>query len=111
MSAGPKRMSAVCRAHLPRLGGKLRLLETLLTALDLVCWTKLLGFRDTPALGHAEISTFRTWPPASPAAPARSTSAWTRPGNTPTISPEPGELSAPPSPNDHGFPPTRTPTS
>jgi hypothetical protein len=34
-------------------------LETLLTALDLVCWTKLLGFRDTPALGHAEISTFR----------------------------------------------------
>jgi hypothetical protein len=35
-------------------------LETLLTALDLVCWTKLLGFRDTPTLAHAEITTFRT---------------------------------------------------
>ena len=34
-------------------------LETLLTANDLVCWTKLLGFRDTPALAHAEIATFR----------------------------------------------------
>jgi DDE family transposase len=34
-------------------------LETLLTALDLVCWAKLLGFRDTPALAHAEIATFR----------------------------------------------------
>jgi hypothetical protein len=34
-------------------------LETLLTALDLVCWAKLLGFRSTPALAHAEISTFR----------------------------------------------------
>lgn len=34
-------------------------LETLLTAIDLVCWTKLLGFRGTPALAHAEIGTFR----------------------------------------------------
>jgi hypothetical protein len=34
-------------------------LETLLTATDLVCWTKLLGFADTPALAHAEIATFR----------------------------------------------------
>jgi hypothetical protein len=34
-------------------------LETLLTATDLVCWTKLLGFRHTPALAHAEIATFR----------------------------------------------------
>ncbi len=34
-------------------------LETLLTATDLVCWAKLLGFRDTPALAHAEIATFR----------------------------------------------------
>lgn len=34
-------------------------LETLLAATDLVCWTKLLGFADTPALAHAEIATFR----------------------------------------------------
>jgi hypothetical protein len=34
-------------------------LQALLTATDLVCWTKLLGFRDTPALAHAEIATFR----------------------------------------------------
>jgi hypothetical protein len=34
-------------------------LQTLLTATDLVCWTKILGFRDTPALAHAEITTFR----------------------------------------------------
>jgi hypothetical protein len=34
-------------------------LETLLAALDLVCWTKLLGFRDIPTLAHAEIGTFR----------------------------------------------------
>jgi DDE family transposase len=34
-------------------------LETLLAANDLVCWTKLLGFTDTPALAHAEIATFR----------------------------------------------------
>jgi DDE family transposase len=34
-------------------------LETLLAATDLVCWTKLLGFRNTPALAHAEITTFR----------------------------------------------------
>jgi hypothetical protein len=34
-------------------------LETLLAAVDLVCWTKLLGFRDTPTLAHAEIATFR----------------------------------------------------
>jgi hypothetical protein len=34
-------------------------LHTLLTATDLVCWTKLLGFTKTPALAHAEITTFR----------------------------------------------------
>jgi hypothetical protein len=34
-------------------------LETLLAATDLVCWAKLLGFRATPTLAHAEISTFR----------------------------------------------------
>jgi hypothetical protein len=34
-------------------------LETLLTAVDLVCWTKLLGFAGTPVLAHAEIATFR----------------------------------------------------
>jgi DDE family transposase len=34
-------------------------LHTLLTATDLVCWAKLLGFTDTPALAHAEIATFR----------------------------------------------------
>jgi hypothetical protein len=34
-------------------------LEALLTAIDLVCWTKLIGFTNTPTLAHAEISTFR----------------------------------------------------
>ena len=34
-------------------------LETLLAATDLVCWAKLLGFGDTPALARAEIATFR----------------------------------------------------
>jgi hypothetical protein len=34
-------------------------LETLLAATDLVCWAKLLGFTDTPALARAEIATFR----------------------------------------------------
>ncbi len=34
-------------------------LETLLTATDLVCWAKILGFTDTPLLAHAEIATFR----------------------------------------------------
>jgi len=34
-------------------------LETLLTAVDLVCWAKILGFTDTPMLAHAEIATFR----------------------------------------------------
>jgi hypothetical protein len=33
--------------------------EALLTATDLVCWTKLLGFQGVPALAHAEITTFR----------------------------------------------------
>jgi hypothetical protein len=34
-------------------------LHTLLTATDLVCWAKILGFTSTPALAHAEIATFR----------------------------------------------------
>lgn len=34
-------------------------LTTVLTAIDLVCWTKLLGFTGVPALAHAEIATFR----------------------------------------------------
>jgi len=34
-------------------------LETLLTATDLVCWAKLVGFTGTPRLAHAEIATFR----------------------------------------------------
>jgi hypothetical protein len=34
-------------------------LQALLTATDLVCWTKLLGFRNNHTLGHAEITTFR----------------------------------------------------
>jgi hypothetical protein len=58
-------------------------LETLLAATDLVCWAKLLGFTDTPALARAEIATFRisscTSPPASPAPPGASTSASTTP--------------------------------
>lgn len=34
-------------------------LHALLTAIDLVCWTKILGFTNTPKLAHAEIATFR----------------------------------------------------
>lgn len=34
-------------------------LHALLTAIDLVCWTKILGFTNTPTLAHAEIATFR----------------------------------------------------
>lgn len=34
-------------------------LHTLLTAIDLVCWTKILGFTNTPQLAHVEIATFR----------------------------------------------------
>ena len=34
-------------------------LHTLLTATDLVCWAKILGFTGTPTLAHAEIATFR----------------------------------------------------
>lgn len=34
-------------------------LETVLTATDLVCWAKILGFTGTPTLAHAEIGTFR----------------------------------------------------
>jgi Transposase DDE domain group 1 len=34
-------------------------LETLLAAIDLVCWAKILGFTGTPVLAHAEIATFR----------------------------------------------------
>lgn len=34
-------------------------LETLLAATDLVCWAKILGFTETPALARAEIATFR----------------------------------------------------
>jgi len=34
-------------------------LETVLTAVDLVCWTKLICFTDVPDLARAEIATFR----------------------------------------------------
>jgi hypothetical protein len=34
-------------------------LNALLTAIDLVCWTKILGFAGTPKLAYAEIATFR----------------------------------------------------
>jgi len=34
-------------------------LETVLTAVDLLCWTKLLCFADVPDLARAEIATFR----------------------------------------------------
>lgn len=34
-------------------------LEAVLTATDLVCWTKLLCFTETPTLARAEINTFR----------------------------------------------------
>jgi hypothetical protein len=34
-------------------------LHVLLSATDLVCWAKILGFAGTPELAHAEIATFR----------------------------------------------------
>ena len=34
-------------------------LETVLTALDLIVWTKLIGFPDTPELACCEIAAFR----------------------------------------------------
>lgn len=34
-------------------------LETVLTAIDLLCWTKLICFKDVPTLARAEIATFR----------------------------------------------------
>lgn len=34
-------------------------LETVLTAVDLLCWTKLICFADAPALAKCEIATFR----------------------------------------------------
>jgi hypothetical protein len=34
-------------------------LETILTAVDLICWTKKICFADTPALARCEITTFR----------------------------------------------------
>ncbi len=34
-------------------------LETVLTAVDLICWTKLIGFPDTPELSRCEIAAFR----------------------------------------------------
>jgi len=34
-------------------------LETVLTAVDLICWTKLICFADTPELGRCEIAAFR----------------------------------------------------
>lgn len=34
-------------------------LETVLTAIDLVTWTQLIGFHDTPALARCEIQAFR----------------------------------------------------
>ena len=34
-------------------------LETVLTAVDLICWTKLIGFPDTPELARCEIAAFR----------------------------------------------------
>ena len=66
----------------------------LLTATDLVCRAKLLGFTGTPLLAHAEIATFRNLvlhvAAASPAAPGKSRSVSTTPGNTPPPSPKPG---------------------
>jgi glutathione S-transferase len=34
-------------------------LETVLTAIDLLCWTKLICFADEPALARCEIAAFR----------------------------------------------------
>jgi hypothetical protein len=34
-------------------------LETVLAATDLVCWTRLIGFVDTPELARCEIDAFR----------------------------------------------------
>src|SRR4051812_30665616 len=34
-------------------------LEVVLTAVDLICWTKQIGFADQPKLARCEIATFR----------------------------------------------------
>ena len=44
---------------LPRLQRERAWLEVVLTAVDLVCWTKLICFADIPELARCEIATFR----------------------------------------------------
>ena len=83
-------------------------LEIVMTAMDLVAWSKLVGFADEPELARCEIATFRyrccTSPPGSATAPGRPDSASTRPGGGPNPSPEPGSRSAPRSPEPRSTP-------
>jgi DDE family transposase len=78
-------------------------LEIIMAAIDLIAWTKLIGFTDHPDLARCEVETFRYRvlhiAPASLAAPDNSGCASTPPGAGPRRSPPPGAGSAPPSPN------------
>jgi len=78
-------------------------LEIVMTAMDLVAWSKLIGFADEPDLATCEIATFRYRvlhvAPGSATAPGKPGSASIRPGGGPYRSPAAGTGSAPPSPN------------
>jgi hypothetical protein len=81
---------------------------------DLVCWTKLLGFTDTPAhwptpKSPPSATSCSTSPPASPTAPSKHAYTSIKPGARQPKSTTPGGQSAPPSPNPLPLRPERTP--
>jgi hypothetical protein len=91
-------------AELPRIryAANKAWLEIVMTAMDLVAWSKLLGFADQPDLARCEIATFR-YRVLHVAArighgPGKPDSAPTTPGGGPNRSPKPGSRSAPRSP-------------
>lgn len=72
-------------------------LEIVMAATDLVAWTQLLGFTDTPELARCEIQTFRYRVlHVGPASPDKDTSVSTPPGAEPARYPPPGKPSATP---------------
>lgn len=79
-------------------------LEVVMTAVDLIAWTKRIAFADVPELARCEIARSATAsctsPPASPTAPAACTYASIRPGAGRRRSPKASTDSAPRSP-DH----------
>ena len=87
-------------------------LEVVLTAVDLVCWTKLICFADAPSWPAARsprsATASCTSPPGSPAPAARPGSGSTRPGAGPPRSPKASTDYAPRSP-DHPRPASHDP--